>query len=99
MAELEGAFSVEAVTNEFFQLYCEKFYQLSDWLTKNEDFLAEAERCGFTVEQYAKKLLGQIVFLYFLQKKGWLGVGVGTRRSLRKNIRIFSSRQALRVEL
>jgi adenine-specific DNA-methyltransferase len=76
MAELEEAFSVEAVTNEFFQLYCEKFYQLSDWLTKNEDFLAEAERCGFTVEQYAKKLLGQIVFLYFLQKKGWLGVGV-----------------------
>ncbi|MGO5210166.1 Eco57I restriction-modification methylase domain-containing protein [Bacillota bacterium LCP21S3_D8] len=76
MAELEEAFSVEAVTNEFFQLYCEKFYQLSDWLTQNDDFLAEAERCGFTVEQYAKKLLGQIVFLYFLQKKGWLGVGV-----------------------
>lgn len=70
MAELEEAFSVEAVTNEFFQLYCEKFYQLSDWLTQNDDFLAEAERCGFTVEQYAKKLLGQIVFLYFLQKKG-----------------------------
>jgi adenine-specific DNA-methyltransferase len=76
MEELEEAFSVEAVTNEFFELYCEKFYQLSDWLTKNEDFIAEAERCGFTVEQYAKKLLGQIVFLYFLQKKGWLGVGV-----------------------
>lgn len=76
MEELEDAFSVEAVTNEFFELYCEKFYQLSDWLNKNEDFIAEAERCGFTVEQYAKKLLGQIVFLYFLQKKGWMGVGV-----------------------
>ena len=76
MEELEDAFSVEAVTNEFFELYCEKFYQLSDWLTKNEDFIEEAKRCGFTVEQYAKKLLGQIVFLYFLQKKGWLGVGV-----------------------
>ncbi|MBC8344635.1 MAG: hypothetical protein H8E56_00080, partial [Candidatus Marinimicrobia bacterium] len=24
---------------------------------------------------FAKKLMGQIVFLYFLQKKGWLGVG------------------------
>lgn len=23
---------------------------------------------------FAKKLLGQIVFIYFLQKKGWLGV-------------------------
>ena len=26
---------------------------------------------------FAKRLLGQIVFLYFLQKKGWLGVGRG----------------------
>ena len=26
---------------------------------------------------FAKKLMGQIVFLYFLQKKGWLGVAKG----------------------
>lgn len=26
-------------------------------------------------DDFAKKLLGQIVFLYFLQKKGWFGVG------------------------
>ena len=26
-------------------------------------------------KQYIKKLLGQIIFLYFLQKKGWFGVG------------------------
>jgi hypothetical protein len=26
---------------------------------------------------FAKKLLGQIVFLYFIQKKGWLGVAKG----------------------
>src|SRR5207253_10863526 len=26
---------------------------------------------------FAKKLMGQIVFLYFLQKKGWLGVALG----------------------
>ena len=74
--ELEEAFSVERVTQEFFDLYCEKYQQLRDWLVSNEDFVAESERCHFTVEQFAKKLLGQIVFLYFLQKKGWLGVGV-----------------------
>lgn len=74
--ELEEAFSVERVTQEFFDLYCEKYQQLRDWLVGNEDFVAESERCNFTVEQFAKKLLGQIVFLYFLQKKGWLGVGV-----------------------
>lgn len=74
--ELEEAFSVEAVTKEFFELYCEKFYQLVDYLETNDAFIAESSRCGFSTEQFAKKLMGQIVFLYFLQKKGWLGVGV-----------------------
>jgi hypothetical protein len=26
---------------------------------------------------FSKKLMGQIVFLYFIQKKGWLGVAKG----------------------
>lgn len=73
--ELEEAFSVESVTKEFFNLYCEKFYQLVDCLEKNAIFMEESKRCGFSTEQFAKKLMGQIVFLYFLQKKGWLGVG------------------------
>lgn len=76
--EIEEAFSVEKVTKEFFDLYCEKFYQLQEYLDANEDFVEESKRCGFTSEQYAKKLMGQIVFLYFLQKKGWLGVSVWT---------------------
>ena len=76
--EIEEAFSVEKVTKEFFDLYCEKFYQLQKYLDANEDFVEESKRCGFTSEQYAKKLMGQIVFLYFLQKKGWLGVSVWT---------------------
>lgn len=76
LSEMEDAFSVEAVTKEFFDLYCEKFYQLVDYLESNEAFKGESERCGFSTEQFAKKLMGQIVFLYFLQKKGWLGVPV-----------------------
>lgn len=74
--ELEEAFSVEKVTNEFFQQYCEKYHQLREYLESNDDFMEEAKIRNFTSEQFAKKLLGQIVFLYFIQKKGWLGVGV-----------------------
>lgn len=74
--EIEEAFSVEKVTKEFFELYCEKFYQLQEYLDSNQDFVDESKKCGFTSEQFAKKLMGQIVFLYFLQKKGWLGVSV-----------------------
>ena len=74
--DIEDAFSVERVTKEFFDLYRDKFYLLQETLEHNPDFCAESERCGFTSEQYAKKMLGQIVFLYFLQKKGCLGVPV-----------------------
>lgn len=73
--DLEEAFSVEKVTDEFFNLYCEKFHQLREQLEAIEDFRIEAEQHNFTSAQFAKKLMGQIVFLYFLQKKGWLGVG------------------------
>ena len=72
--ELEEAFSVESVTKEFFELYKEKFLQLRDYLEKNEQFIGEAKLRNYTSAQFAKKLMGQIVFLYFLQKKGWLGV-------------------------
>lgn len=74
--EIEEVFSVENVTKEFFELYSEKYYQLQEYLEKNDDFVEEAKRCGFSSEQFAKKLLGQIVFLYFLQKKGWMGINV-----------------------
>ncbi len=72
--ELEKAFSVEAVTKEFFELYREKFLQLCECLDKDDNFVSEAKLHNYTSAQFAKKLMGQIVFLYFLQKKGWLGV-------------------------
>ena len=72
--ELEDAFSVEAVTKDFFAQYREKYLDLKEFLDSNPEFTAEAESRGFNSEQFAKKLMGQIVFLYFIQKKGWLGV-------------------------
>ena len=72
--ELEDAFSVEAVTKDFFDKYREKYLDLKDYLDNNTEFITESESRGFDSEQFAKKLMGQIVFLYFIQKKGWLGV-------------------------
>lgn len=72
--ELEEAFSVEAVTRDFFDQYREKYLDLKEYLDNNSEFTKEAESRGFNSEQFAKKLMGQIVFLYFIQKKGWLGV-------------------------
>jgi len=74
--KIEEAFSVERVTQEFFDKYKEKFFILKEHFDREEVFRAEAQRHGFTSEQFAKKLMGQLAFLYFLQKKGWLGVKV-----------------------
>ena len=98
--DLEDAFSVEKVTEEFFQLYCEKFHQLRESLEANPDFVIEAEQHNFTSAQFAKKLMGQIVFLYFLQKKGWLGVSAWPRQLNEKQYKnAFFARGAKSREL
>ncbi|MBI2848611.1 MAG: Eco57I restriction-modification methylase domain-containing protein [Chloroflexi bacterium] len=81
LADIEEAFSVEAVTKEFFTKYAELFEEIHKALDK---LVAEDKTIGdqFTAKgvktvDFAKKLMGQIVFLYFLQKKGWLGVAEG----------------------
>lgn len=72
--EIEDKFSVEKVTKDFFEKYKDNYLKLKETLEANEEFVSEANRCGFTSEEFTKKLMGQIVFIYFLQKKGWLGV-------------------------
>jgi type I restriction-modification system DNA methylase subunit len=79
--QLEDAFSVEAVTKEFFEEYVRLFNAtnaaLIDLVEKDSILSREFSDKGVTTVSFAKKMLGQIVFLYFLQKKGWLGVSRG----------------------
>ena len=81
LAKIEEAFSVETVTDEFFRQYKELFLGLKDELdklAKNDPTIAgEFAAKKVSTADFAKKLMGQIVFLYFLQKKGWLGVPKG----------------------
>jgi hypothetical protein len=81
LSELETAFNIETVTKEFFEKYKALYVSLKDALVQHlkEDKRTDAEFEGksIKVEDFAKRLLGQIVFLYFLQKKGWLGVARG----------------------
>jgi type I restriction-modification system DNA methylase subunit len=79
IGSLEAAFSVDKVTKQFYQdyrgLYEKLKKELDDIVTKDPKIEQEFEGKFLTTNNFAKKLLGQIVFLYFLQKKGWLGVG------------------------
>lgn len=79
IGDLEKAFSVEAVTIRFYQEYRGIFEGLTEELkhiaAKDPKVGKEFESKSIDTANFAKKLLGQIIFLYFLQKKGWLGVG------------------------
>lgn len=79
LEELENAFDIETVTKEFFLKYRDLFIRTKEELDrivkKDLKIKENFEANGVDTVNFAKKLLGQIVFLYFLQKKGWFGVG------------------------
>lgn len=64
LADVTDAFSVERLNKEFFKAYKEQYQKFLKYL--NADTKANRD--------YVKKLLGRLVFLHFLQKKGWMGV-------------------------
>jgi hypothetical protein len=83
LEQIEHAFSIERVTKEFFDKYKGLFLKLKESLEKvvKKDNLIKEEfdRKNISIVDFSKKLLGQIVFIYFLQKKGWLGVERGEK--------------------
>lgn len=81
LEQLEGLFALEKVTNEFFKEYKNKYLDIKETLIKDENFVREAlkhdiENPESFIEGFSKKLMGQIAFIYFLQKKGWLGIEI-----------------------
>lgn len=77
---LTKAFSVEPVTKAFFESYKALYDEKLTFLSKDQaivNIFAKAfpqEDPQKAISTFIKKLLGRIVFLYFIQKKGWLGV-------------------------
>ncbi len=86
ISEIESAFSIEKVTDEFYNQYRDLYIKLYEHF--NDRLISQLNSAGIDSARFTKKLLGQIVFLYFLQKKGWLGVdkdkkwGEGNKRFL-----------------
>jgi hypothetical protein len=86
--DLIKTFAVEKISKEFFDGYFDQFKTFVAYVAENpaafQYFKEQVKPSGTTDEQqkeserlirnFVKKLLGRIVFIYFLQKKGWLGV-------------------------
>ena len=71
--DLKTRFDKEVVTNEFFENYKNLFLNLDKYLKTDDRFNKLSKKIKLNNSLFAKKLLGQIVFCYFLQKKNWLG--------------------------
>ncbi|OYV01322.1 MAG: hypothetical protein CFE26_23035, partial [Verrucomicrobiales bacterium VVV1] len=90
--ELERAFSVERLNKDFFKRYKEFYERFTAHLLSSEKAAAtraafgipalidpkEQDKADKPVRDFAKKLLGRLVFLHFLQKKRWLGCPAGS---------------------
>jgi len=87
LEDLYEAFSVEKLNNDFFKSYNEHYEKFWKYLANEKKYyklLADTRPKTEilrqkTIRDFAKKLLGRIVFLHFLQKKGWLGVQINSK--------------------
>ena len=98
LKDLTKAFSVDAVSDMFFDEYKKNYEEIifyvtgkrmvkvaNKWEERQEGKPCEEIMQEFAhfqnpekaVRDYVKKLMGRLVFLQFLQKKGWLGVRAG----------------------
>lgn len=66
------AFDVERVTRRFYQEYAELFRTVERTIQENTRGIAELQSDPAYLHAFSQRLLGRIMFLYFIQKKGWL---------------------------
>ena len=75
--DIVQAFSIEAVTDEFYDQYRNYYRKLNkslEFIVSNDASIAENfDQNEINTKDFSKKIMGQIVFCYFLQRKGWLG--------------------------
>ncbi|MBS1537894.1 MAG: SAM-dependent DNA methyltransferase [Bacteroidetes bacterium] len=75
--DVKDAFSVEKLSKAFFDEYKKHYDIFCDFMVSKPSIrqtIFNGDEKG--IRDFNKKLLGRIVFLYFIQKKGWLGVPV-----------------------
>lgn len=80
--DIKEAFNVDKLNKEFFKGYKEHYEKFWKYINNQPNYREKLidneqiiqDKAEKPIRDFAKKLLGRIVFLYFLQKKGWMGV-------------------------
>jgi len=97
--DLFSRFNIEIVNDEFFENYKKLFINLQKKIEKDSIFNKFLKDKNITSDFFSKRLLGQIVFCYFLQKKKWIGVnkekrfGTGDQNYLRNTFKFYNDKK------
>ena len=78
LSDLREAFSVDALSKEFFDEYHRHYDRICDYIIHSHI----KTLTHLHIHDYVKKMMGRIVFLHFLQKKGWLNGNLAFLRDL-----------------
>lgn len=82
LQDIISAFNVDKVSDDFYNTYKNIYLELYDEVEilskKDKKINSTFSSNNITIEGFSKKILSQIIFLYFLQKKGWLGINKNT---------------------
>ena len=74
--DIASIFAIEAVNDDFYEQYKELYLRLTEeleqFMEKDPVIAADFKEKEVSASDFAKKTLGQFVFLYFIQKKGWI---------------------------
>ena len=100
---IQNAFSVEQLSKEFFDKYKKQFEKFWKYIASKEEYKGvfingQGER-EVKIRNFTKKLLGRIVFLHFLQKKGWMGCpenelwGAGDKKFMQNLFKDFTNKE------
>ena len=91
ISDIVNAFNVGRLNDEFFDGYRKIYGEFTKAITGLDEnmkgsgramnkfgnfFPGETEKAKKEARDFIKKMMGRIVFLYFVQKKGWLGVPI-----------------------
>jgi len=71
--DIETAFSVEKLSKEFFTKYKDHYSAFVNYLNSSYHKISAFNDNEKAIRDFVKIMLGRIVFLHFVQKKGWLG--------------------------
>lgn len=79
--DIQNAFSVEKLSKSFFKEYKEQYTSFVNYMTQTPGiFKAIYSEDDKAIRDFVKILLGRIIFIKFVQKKGWMGVDAASKK-------------------